>query len=93
MAYRKIAGCLGVAALSMLTGCCAWCDRYCSHPAYAPPAYAPPAQYGAPCAPCAPQPTCCPAGYQPATAQPNWSSPQPAYYPQQTYYPQSGCCQ
>jgi hypothetical protein len=83
MNYRKIAGWLSVAALTSLSGCCSWCDRCCSRPT----AYAPPPQYAQPCCP---QPVCCPTGPQtaaPPNYQPNWSSPQPAYYLQ------TDCCQ
>jgi hypothetical protein len=55
-----------VGGLTLLSGCCSWCDRHCT-PRYAPVAPVAPAYYGA-----AQPGMCCPPCPAPNTA---WSNP------------------
>jgi hypothetical protein len=78
MAAKRICAGLMVVALTGLSGCCSWCDKWChNQPA--------PAQ----CVPCCqPVNPCCPQGTAPVpvTGQ-GWRQPGPAYAPP------NGCCQ
>jgi hypothetical protein len=86
MRWNRVGVWPALAILISLSGCCSFCDKYCSHPvAYAQPA------------PVCCQPVCCqPATYAPPPAVPaqpgaTWQNPAPNLPPTRNYYEPCPC--